>query len=62
MVLAVAHPWASASSYLSSQPLADSRRNLHATSRSSQSRRSLRTAFSFSALFDVYLASFSHEV
>ena len=42
MVLAVAHPnpWASASFYLSSQSLADSRRNLHATSRSSHSRRS----------------------
>ena len=35
VVLAVAHPWASASSYLSSQSLADSRCNLHATSRSS---------------------------
>ena len=33
MVLALAHPnpWASASSYLSSQPLADSRSNLHTT-------------------------------
>ena len=31
MALAVAHPWASASSYLSSQSLADSRSNLHAT-------------------------------
>jgi len=39
--LAVAHPWASASSYLPSQSLADSRCNLHATSRSSHSRRSL---------------------
>merc|ERR1711935_186542 len=39
--LSVAHPWASASSYLSSQSLADSRCNLHATSRSSHSRRSL---------------------
>ena len=38
--LAVAHPWASASSYLSSQSLSDSRCNLHATSRSSHSRRS----------------------
>ena len=39
VVLAVAHPnpWASASSYLSSQSLADSRCNLHATSRSSLS-------------------------
>ena len=35
-MLAVAHPWASASSYLSSQSLADSRCNLHATSRSSE--------------------------
>ena len=35
VVLAVARPWASASSYLSSQSLADSRCNLHATSRSS---------------------------
>ena len=34
--LAVAHSWASAPSYLSSQSLADSRCNLHATSRSSQ--------------------------
>ena len=42
MVLAVAHPnpWASASSYLSSQSLAASRCNLHAASRSSHSRRS----------------------
>ena len=31
MVLAVAHPWASASSYLSSQSLADSHYNLHAS-------------------------------
>ena len=31
-MLAVAHPWASASFYLSSQSLADSRCNLHATS------------------------------
>jgi len=40
-VLAVAHPipWSSASFYLSSQSLADSRCNLHATSRSSHSRR-----------------------
>ena len=42
VVLAVAHPnpWASASFYLPSQSLADSRYNLHATSRSSHSRRS----------------------
>ena len=40
MVLAVAHPWASASSYLSSQSVADSRCNPHATPRSSYSRRS----------------------
>ena len=42
MVLAVAHPnpWSSASFYLPSQSLADSRCNLHATSRSSHSRRS----------------------
>ena len=33
MVLAIAHPWASASSYLSSQSLSDSRCNLHATPR-----------------------------
>ena len=45
MVLAVAHPWASASSYLSSQSLADSRCNLHATPRSSHSRRSLPCRF-----------------
>merc|ERR1711935_471332 len=43
--LAVAHPWASASSYLSSQSLADSRCNLHATSRPSHSRRSLPCHF-----------------
>ena len=43
--LAVAHPWASASSYLSSQSLADSRCNLHATPRSSRSRRSLPCRF-----------------
>ena len=37
MVLAVAHPipWSSASFYLPSQSLTDSRCNLHATSRSS---------------------------
>ena len=42
VVLAVAHPnpWSSASFYLPSQSLADSRCNLHATSRSSHSRRS----------------------
>ena len=40
MVLAVAHPWMSASSYLSSQSVADSRCNPHATPRSSYSRRS----------------------
>ena len=47
MVLAVAHPnpWESASSYLSSQSLANSRWNLHATSRSSHSRRSLSCRF-----------------
>jgi len=42
VVLAVAHPnpWSSASFYLPSQSLADSRCDLHATSRSSHSRRS----------------------
>ena len=35
MVLAVTYPWASASSYLSSQSVADSRCNPHATPRSS---------------------------
>jgi len=50
VVLAVAHPWASASStsylLLSSQSLADSRCNLHATSRStSHSRRSFSCRF-----------------
>ena len=40
VVLAVAHPWASASSYLSSQSVADSRCNPHATPRSSYPRRS----------------------
>ena len=39
MVLAVTYPWASASSYLSSQSVADSRCNPHATPRSSYSRR-----------------------
>ena len=39
-MLAIAHPWASASSYLSSQSVADSRCNPHATPRSSYSRRS----------------------
>ena len=44
--LAVAHPWASASSYLSSQSLSDSRcKGLHATSRSSHSRRSFSCRF-----------------
>merc|ERR1712086_885004 len=42
---AVAHPWASASSYLSSQPLSDSRFNLRATSRSPPSRRALPCRF-----------------
>merc|ERR1712086_520433 len=47
VVLAVAHPepWSSASFYLPSQSLADSRSNLHATSRSSHSRRSLSCRF-----------------
>merc|ERR1711935_671019 len=47
VVLAVAHPepWSSASFYLPSQSLADSRGNLHATSRSSHSRRSLSCRF-----------------
>ncbi len=45
MVLAVAHPWASASSYLSSQSVADSRCNPHATPRSSYSRRSRSCRF-----------------
>jgi len=42
VVLAVAHPipWSSASFYLPSQSLTDSRCNLYATSRSSHSRRS----------------------
>ena len=44
-MLAVAHPWASASSYLSSQSLADSRCNLRATSRSPPSRRALPCRF-----------------
>ena len=43
--LAVAHPRESASSYLSSQSLAASRCSLHATSRSSHSRRSLPCHF-----------------
>ncbi len=41
VVLAVAHPWASTTSYLSPQFLTNSRSDLHATSRSSHSRRSL---------------------
>ena len=40
VVLAVTYPWAPASSYLSSQSVADSRCNPHATPRSSYSRRS----------------------
>merc|ERR1711935_124242 len=44
------HPWASASSYLSSQSLADSRCSLHATSRSSHSRRSFPCRFFFCRL------------
>jgi len=44
-VLAVAHPWASASSYLSSQSLSDSRFNLRATSWSPPSRRALPCRF-----------------
>ena len=40
MVLAVTYPWAPASSYLSSQSVADSRCNPHATPRSSYSHRS----------------------
>ena len=47
MPLAVAHPWASASSYLSSQSLSDSRFNLRATSRSPPSRRSFPCLFFF---------------
>ena len=39
-MLAVTYPWAPASSYLSSQSVADSRCNPHATPRSSYSRRS----------------------
>ena len=39
VVLAVTYPWAPASSYLSSQSVADSRCNPHATPRSSYSRR-----------------------
>ena len=39
-MLALAHPRASTSSYLSSQFLANSRSDLHATSRSSHSRLS----------------------
>ena len=41
-MLAVAHPWASASSYLSSQSLADSRCNLHAASYATRSQYGLR--------------------
>ena len=40
-MLAFAHPRASTSSYLCSQFLANSRSDLHATSRSSHARRSL---------------------
>ena len=45
MVLAVAHPWASASSYLSSQSVADSRCHLYAAPRSSYPRRSRSCRF-----------------
>ena len=38
-MLAVTYPWASASSYLSSQSVADSRCNPHATPRSSKERK-----------------------
>ena len=55
VVLAVAHPWASASSYLSSQSLADSRCNLHATSRSSHSRRSPSCRFILCRVALLYL-------
>ena len=44
-MLAVTYPWASASSYLSSQSVADSRCNPHATPRSSYSRRSRSCRF-----------------
>ena len=42
VVLAVTYPWAPASSYLSSQSVADSRCNPHATPRSSYSRELLQ--------------------
>ena len=45
VVLAVAHPWASASSYLSSQSVADSRCHLYAAPRSSYPRRSRSCRF-----------------
>ena len=46
MVLAVTYPWAPASSYLSSQSVADFRCNPHATPRSSYSRLILLCAAS----------------
>ena len=57
MVLAVAHPnpWSSASFYLPSQSLADSRCNLHATSRSSHSRRSPSCRFILCRVALLYL-------
>jgi len=57
VVLAVAHPnpWASASFYLSSQSLADSRCNLYATSRSPHSRRSPSCRFLLCRVALLYL-------
>ena len=45
MVLAVTYPWAPASSYLSSQSVADSRCHLYAAPRSSYPRRSRSCRF-----------------
>ena len=57
VVLAVAHPnpWSSASFYLPSQSLADSRCNLHATSRSPHSRRSPSCRFILCRVALLYL-------
>ena len=57
MVLAVAHPWASASSYLSSQSVADSRCHLYAAPRSSYPRRS-RSCVASSSVAPLSSASF----
>ena len=56
-MLAIVHPWASASSYLSSQSVADSRCNPHATPRSSYPRRSPSCRFFLCRAADTLLFS-----